>query len=156
MRLWGQVARGLLLVFAAVFAAVAVTVPETRWEAVLAVVLMVTAALFGVPALVRLFSSFTGDEAVLEKGTPGSATITSLKATGWRYNRHYPIVRFGLTVEAGGLYPVEVKQAVDPELLARLAPGAVVAVRVDPLDRKKVVIDWRQPIREAEGSQKPP
>ncbi len=149
MRLWGQVARGMLLVFATVFAVVAVVVPETRRQAVLAVVVMVTAALYGVPALVRLFSSFTGDEEVLENGTRGSATITSLKSTGWRYNRSYPIVRFGLNVEAAGVYPVEIKQAVDPELLARLAPGTVVGVRVDPLNRKNVVIDWRQPIRAA-------
>lgn len=139
----------MLLVFATVFAVVAVVVPETRRQAVLAVVVMVAAALYGVPALVRLFSSFTGDEAVLENGTPGSATITSLRSTGWRFNRRYPIVRFGLNVEAAGVYSVAIKQAVDPELLARLAPGAVVAVRVDPSQRTNVVIDWRQPIRAA-------
>lgn len=152
MRLWGKVARGMLLVFAAFFTVIAVVAPEMRREAIVAVVLTVAAALFGVPALVRLFSSFTGDETVLASGTPGSATITSLKATRWRYNRYYPIVRFGLNVEAAGVYPVEVKQAVDPDLLARLAPGAVVAVRVDPMDRKRAVIDWRQPVHGATGA----
>ena len=38
----------------------------------------------GVPALVRLFSAFTGDEEVLSSGLPGSATIVSLEPTGWQ------------------------------------------------------------------------
>jgi len=152
MRLWGKVASGMLLVFAAVSVVVAVVVPEMRSASMLAAVLMLTAALFGVPAIVRIFLSFTGDKEVLENGTAGSATITSLKWTGWRYNRYYPIVRFGLSVEAGNVYPVEIKQTVDPEILARLTPGVVVGVRVDPLDRKQVVIDWRQPVRGATGA----
>jgi hypothetical protein len=39
MRLWGRVARGLLLVMAAAFTAAAVAMPETRREAVLAAVI---------------------------------------------------------------------------------------------------------------------
>ena len=93
----------------------------------------------------------TGDEEVLETGTSGAATITSVQSTRWRYNRTYPVVRFGLRVEASGVYPVEIKQAVDPETLARLVPGMVVSVRADRLDRKKVVIDWREPVRTAAG-----
>jgi hypothetical protein len=112
----------------------------------------VVVGLVGVPALVRWFSAFTGDEAVLEDGTPGTATITSLHATRWRFNRQYPIVRFGLTVEAGGRYPVDVTQAVDPEMLTRLGPGAVVGVRIDRSNHKKVVIDWRQPVQDAPGA----
>ena len=42
---------------------------------------------------------------------------------------------------------MELKQAVDPELLDRLAPGVIVAVRVDRENHKKVVIDWHEPIR---------
>jgi hypothetical protein len=147
MRLWGRVATGISLVIAAVSALVAATVPETRPDAVLAAVLMTAVALVGIPALVRWFSRFTGDEHILENGTPGSATITALQGTGWRYNRRDPIVKFTLSVQAGGVWPVDIKQAVDPDVLERLAPGAVVAVRVDPTDRMKVVIDWGQPIR---------
>jgi hypothetical protein len=103
-----------------------------------------------VPALVRRFSAFTGDEEVLVNGLPGSATITSLKTTRWRYNRYYPIVRFSLDVQARGMaYPIEIKQTVDPERLAGLAPGIVVEVRVDRENHKKVVIDWRGDIRES-------
>ena len=148
MRLWGKVVRVMLLVMAAVFAVVAIVMPEARREAFGAVILLIVVALFGVPVVLRFFMSFTGDEEVLANGVAGAATITSLEPTGWRYNRYYPIVRFGLSVEASGAaYPVELKQAVDPELLDRLAPGVIVAVRVDRENHKKVVIDWREPIR---------
>ena len=149
MKLWGKVVSGMMLVMAAVFAVVAVIVPEARSASIIAVILLLAAALFGVPALVRFFMSFTGDEDVLQNGTQGVATITYLKPTRWRYNRYYPIVSFGLSVNCGAVYPVDIKQAVDPELLAQLAPGVVVSVRVDHLNRKNVVIDWRQPIRNA-------
>lgn len=152
MRLWGRVARGLLLVMVVLFTVIAVVSPEMRRQAIVAVVVSAAVALLGVPAIVRLFSAFTGDEEVLENGTPGTATITSLQATRLRFNRTYPVVRFGLNVEAAGVYPVEIKQAVDPHMLARLAPGVVVGVRVDRQDRKKVVIDWREPVRTAAGA----
>ena len=148
MRLWGQVASGILYLFGAIFLIVAVVVPEARPESIAVAVISIAVALFGIPALVRLLSSFTGDEEILTNGVAGSATITSLKPTGWRYNRYYPIVNFRLSVEAGGAsYPVEVKQSVDPELLQRLAPGAVVGIRVDRENHEKVVIDPREPIR---------
>ena len=132
----------------AIFLIVAVVVPEARRESIAVAVISIALALFGIPALVKVFSSFTGDEEILTNGVVGSATITSLEPTGWRYNRYSPIVNFRLSVEAGGAsYPVEVKQSVDPELLQRLAPGAVVGIRVDRENHKKVVIDPREPIR---------
>jgi len=150
MKLSGKVASGISLVMAAAFVVVAVGVPEAQSESLAAAAILFVIALFGVPALVRLFSSFTGDEEVLANGLPGSATITSLKPTRWRYNRYDPIVRFVLSVEARGMaYTVEIKQAVDPELLQRLAPGTVLKVRVDRENHKKVVIDWRGEIRES-------
>ena len=146
MRLWGKVASGMMFFIAAVFAAVAIFVPEAQRESLFAAVILLAVAWLGVPALVRLFSSFTGDEEILANGVAGSATITSLKPTGWRYNRYYPIVRFNLSVEAGGAaYPVEIKQAVDPETLQRLAPGGSVKVRVHRENHKRVVLDWREP-----------
>lgn len=148
MRLWGKVARGMCVVIGVIFAVVAVLNPEERNEAAAAAVLMMVVGLFGVPLVVRFFSSFTGDEDVLEHGTPGSATITALEWTRWRYGRTHPIVRFALSVDLGGVrYPVTIKQAVDPELFPRLTPGAVLAVRVDATKRDKVVIDWREPVR---------
>ena len=150
MRLWGKVVSGAMLLIAVVFTVIAVVQPEERTKFATVAVLLTAAALFGVPVLVRFFSSITGDEEILTNGVVGSASITSLEPTGWRYNRQYPIVKFNLNVKAGGAtYPVEIKQAVDPEALQRLAPGAVVAVRVHREDHKKVVIDWREPGRPA-------
>ncbi len=150
MKLWGKIASGLSLLIAAVLAVIAVVMPEMRPEAIGAAVVLIVVALFGVPAIVRLFMSFTGDEEVLANGLAGSATIESLEPTRWRYNRYYPIVRFKLAVEAGGAaYPIEIKQAVDPDVLEQLAPGAVIGVRVDRENHKKVVIDWQEPTRPA-------
>jgi hypothetical protein len=144
MKLWGKAASVIALVMSVAFVVVAVVVPEAQLESLAAAAILFVIALFGVPALVRIFTSFTGDEEVLANGLPGSATITSLKPTRWRYNRFYPIVRFALTVEARGMaYPIEIKQTVDPELLQRLAPGIVLKVRVDRENHKKIVIDWR-------------
>jgi hypothetical protein len=135
----------MLLTIAAAFGGVAVVVPEARGAAAAAAALAISVAWFGVPALVRVFGSFTGDEDVLAHGTPAHATITALRSTGWRYNRAYPIVSFSLAVDLGGVrYPVTIKQVVDPQVLPRLAPGVVLPVRVDRGRRERVVIDWRQ------------
>ena len=145
MRLWGKVASAALLLIAAVFVVIAIVQPQERAKFATVAILLAAAALFGVPAFIRWFMSFTGDEDILANGIPGSATITTLEPTGWHFNRYYPIVRLGLRVEAGGAaYPVEIKQIVDPELLERLASGDVVGVRVDRQNHKKVVIDWRE------------
>lgn len=142
MRLWGRVVSGIMVFIAAVFAGVAMLVPEARRESVIAAVILVVTALLGIPALLRLLMTLIGDEELLATGAPGSATITSLAPTGWRYNRRYPITRFRLQVEAGGSsYPVDIRQAVDPDVLRRLAPGTVVKVRVHRDDPRKVAID---------------
>ena len=148
MRLWGRVVQGSLLVIAVVFAIAGAAVPEARAAILAIAAISVAVALVGVPWIVRLFMSVTGDEGVLENGLQGYATITKLQPTGWRYNRYYPIVRFGLSVEfSGGAYLVEIRQTVAPDVLERLAPGTVVGVRVDPSERGRVVIDWRRPIK---------
>ena len=148
MRLWGKVVSAAFFAIAAVFVVVGVKVPEARMAALAGGAIAVAVGLFAVPLIVRLFMSFTGDEQLLESGTPGFATITMLQPTGWRYNRVYPVVKFGLSVEFSGIaYPAKTKQTVAPDVLARLAPGAVVGVRVDPTDNNRVVIDWSQPIK---------
>ena len=149
MKLWGKVMRGFLLVMAAMFVVVTFIVPpETRLIMAVTAILLFAAGLWGVPALVKFFMSLTGDEELLANGIVASAAITTASPTGWRYNRYYPIVKFRLNVEPdGAAYSVDIKQAVDPELLAKLAPGAVVGVRVDRADPNRVLIDTREPIR---------
>lgn len=147
MRLWGQVVNGSLLTIAAVFAAMGVVVPEARNASWGAAAVTVAIALFGVPMLVRTFQSFTGDEDLLANGLPASAILTRIEPSGWRYNRQYPIVTFGLQVQLSGTsFPVRMKQAVAPERLANLTVGGVVGVRVDPADHTRVVIAWDQPV----------
>jgi len=148
VELWGRVVSGSLVVIAAVFGVVGALVAEARVASLAIAAISLAVALFGVPRLVRLFSSFTGDERLLEHGLPAQATLTAVNPTGWRYNRTYPIVRFGLRVQhAGGPQPAEIRQVVEPDLLPRLVPGAVVGVRVDPADPARVVIDWRMPVQ---------
>jgi hypothetical protein len=148
LRLWGKVVSGAMFLIAAVFTAIAIVQPEERAKFATVAVLLTAAALFGVPVLVRFFSSVLGDEEILTNGVAGSATIVSVNPTVWNYNRQYTIVKFKLNVEAGGAaYPVEHIQAVEPEVLERLSPGVVVAVRVHRENHKKVAIDWRAPGR---------
>jgi hypothetical protein len=142
MRLWGKVMSGSLLVFAAVFAGVGLFVPQARAACLGAAVVSAAAALLGVPLVVRAFMSIAGDEDVLEHGLRETATIITIEPTGWRYNRYYPIVRFGVRMQTDGV-AVTIKQAVRPDVLGRLAPGAIVNVRVASSDRRRVVIDWR-------------
>ena len=149
MKLWGKVVSGFLLVMAAMFVVVTfIAPPETRLIMATTAILLLAAGLFGVPALVKFFISSTVDEELLANGAVASATITAVKPTRWRYNRYYPIVDFSLNVELdGAAYPVVIRQAIDPELFAKLAPSAIVSVRVDRSDRSKVAIDTREPIR---------
>jgi hypothetical protein len=142
MRLWGKVMRGSLLAFAAVFVGVGLFVPEARGVGLAGAAVCAAAALIGVPLVVRAFMSITGDEDVLEHGLPETATIMTIEPTGWRYNRYHPIVRFGVRMQSDGV-AVTIKQAVRPDVLRRLAPGAIVNVRVASSDRRRVVIDWR-------------
>jgi hypothetical protein len=142
MKLWGKVMSGALLVFAVVFAGVGFYVPEARAASLGAAAICAAVALLGVPLVVRVFMSFTGDEHVLANGLPETATIMTMKPTGWRYNRQYPIIRFGLRMQADGA-AVTIKQAVRPDVLGQLAPGATINVRVDSSDRRRIVIDWR-------------
>ena len=150
MRLWGKVISGSLLVFAAVFASVGAFVPEARAASLGAAATCAAAALLGVPLLVRAFTSITGDEELLEHGRRETAAIVTIEPTGWRYNRLYPIVRFGVRMQADGV-ALTIKQAVRPDLLGRLAPGAIVNVRVSSDDRRRVVIDWREPVHDPTG-----
>lgn len=143
MNLWGKVVSGALLVFAVVFAGIGLYVPEARAASLGAAAICAAVALLGVPLVVRAFMSFTGDEDVLAHGLPETATLTTIDPTGWRYNRYYPIVRFGLRVQTDGA-AVTIKQAVRPNVLARLAPGAILNVRVAASDRRRIVIDWRE------------
>jgi hypothetical protein len=147
MKLWGKAMSGSLLVLAAVFLGVAFFMPEARGASLGAAAVCVAAALLGVPLVARAFMSITGDEDVLDHGLPETATMMTIEPTVWRYNRRYPIVRFGVRMQSDGA-AVTIKQAVRPDVLRRLAPGTIINVRVAASDRRRVVIDWREWIPE--------
>ena len=150
MRLWGRVFAGSLLVFAAVFAGVAVAIPEARAAALGAAAICVGFALLVVPWIVRFFLWLTGDARLLATGREARATVRELAPTLWRYNRTDPVLRFYLEVEdAGSVYRAVTQQSVPAQLVPRLGPGVVVRVRVDPADPRRLVLDWRQPIQPA-------
>jgi hypothetical protein len=82
-------------------------------------------------------------DAVLQTGIPGSASITGLTQTGVYVNEN-PQIQMNLLVQLPGEVPyaASVKQIVPLMLLGRLSSGAPLSVRVDQLDRAKIVIDW--------------
>ena len=147
MRLWGKVLSGAFLLFGTLLVGVGLFEPKARGASLGAAAVCAAAALLGVPLVVRAFMSITGDEDLLEHGLPETATVMTIEPTGWRYNRYYPIVRFGVRMQTDGA-AVTIKQAVRPDVLRGLTPGAIVNVRVAGSDRRRVVIDWREWIPE--------
>ncbi|MFN7941037.1 MAG: hypothetical protein U0X73_05535 [Thermoanaerobaculia bacterium] len=146
MRLWGRVFGGFLLLFAAVFAAVAIFVPHDRGASLGAAAVCALAAVVLVPWIVRTFESFTGDSRVLAEGRPGWATVVRATPTAWRYNRRDPIVRLELEVELPeARYPVTLRHRVPLERRTEARAGARLPIRADPDDRQRVFIDWSQP-----------
>ena len=83
------------------------------------------------------------DQGLLQNGTPGTAICTSIQDTGVSMNEDL-VVKFGLRVEIPGQapYDLEHKQRVPRILMAQVSPGSVYAVKVDPSNPSKVVIDW--------------
>jgi hypothetical protein len=83
---------------------------------------------------------------LMATGLPGKATLTQYRDTGMTINDN-PQVEMDLTVTIEGREPVQVSHSemVPRLMISRLAPGATYAVKVDPADTTKLVIDWYQP-----------
>jgi hypothetical protein len=77
--------------------------------------------------------------------TAARATVAQFRSTGVRYGKQM-MVEFDLEVERPGGAPHKVRHTqVVPRLAeGRVAPGVVLAVKVDPSDPQKVFIDWEQ------------
>lgn len=78
-------------------------------------------------------------------GTPGTATVISARQTG-QYVNMQPIVELELLVQAPGRVPtpVSVTEIVEQIHLARVAPGASLAVKVGQIPTD-LFIDWSRP-----------
>ncbi len=81
---------------------------------------------------------------LLATGIPGTAQITGLTQTGMYLNEQ-PQVSMNLVVTVPGRPPFGAthKSFVPLILLGRLTSGAPLAVKVDPADPQKVVVDWQ-------------
>ena len=80
---------------------------------------------------------------ILATGVSGTATISGLTQTGMTLNDQ-PRIKMDLLVQLPGQTPYAAQHSefVPLILLSRLAPGAVLPVRVNPAQPQKVVVDW--------------
>jgi hypothetical protein len=131
------------LALAAFFVFMALSVP------VAADGMYLTAAVLGITALIllaiglRVRRSATATDRLLREGVAGQATITGLTQAGMYLNNN-PRIKMELLVEPPGrpAYAAQHSEFVPLILLGRLAPGAVLPVRVDPAAPQRVAIDW--------------
>lgn len=81
---------------------------------------------------------------LLATGVPGTAQILGMTQTGMYLNEQ-PQVSLNLLVTIAGRSPYQAthKSFVPLILLSRLTSGAPLAVRVDPANPQKVVVDWQ-------------
>jgi hypothetical protein len=113
----------------------------------LTLIIIIGSAVFSIVLIIVVFkyaSSMMGDSKVLDSGVPGQAVVMSLEPTGTVINDMYYVCNIGLRVQlpAQAPFDVIVKQSVPLHAMARVDPGRTVAVKVDPVDRTKVAIDF--------------
>jgi hypothetical protein len=89
-------------------------------------------------------ASVQRDQRLLAEGVAGTARILGVRDTGGSLN-HHPIAALDLEVTVPGheTFRATLTQPVPRMQAPMLAPGAVVAVRVDPQDTAQVAIDWQ-------------
>ncbi|HTY13174.1 MAG TPA: DUF3592 domain-containing protein [Candidatus Omnitrophota bacterium] len=75
-------------------------------------------------------------------GEDGTATILQINETGWTINNMYYLVKFQLEVhpKQGPAYRTEIKSMISRLTMAQFQPGAVVPVRYDPKNLKRVAL----------------
>jgi hypothetical protein len=110
-------------------------------------IIIIASAVFSIVIIVVVFkyaSNMMGDSKVLDAGVPGQGMVMSLQPTGTVINDMYYVCNIGLRVQlpAQAAYDVMIKQSVPLHAMGRVDPGKTVAVKVDPVDRTKVAIDW--------------
>jgi hypothetical protein len=119
-------------------------------QAVLVVLAVAAGVLLPWPLL---FRQLFGAGAASEQGLPAEATVLKVWDTGWTINDD---PRVGLLLQVrppgGTPYQVETKSVVSRLVVARLQPGAVVQVRYDPHDARKVSLALDARIKEGARS----
>ncbi len=92
-----------------------------------------------------MVDSFTGEDVAADirtNGLPATATVLKIWETGVRVN-HNPVVGFLLEIHAEGLLPYEAqtKALISILMIPQIQPGAVLKVKYDPDDPKRVALD---------------
>ena len=81
---------------------------------------------------------------LLATGTPGTAQVTGVTQTGMYLNEQPQLdLQLMVTVAGRAPYPARHKSFVPLMLMSRVTSGQPLAVRVDPMDPQKVVVDWQ-------------
>ncbi len=117
---------------------------ELRWPLIIA---GATLSFIGVVMFVigRKAGRFYGvSPRLAARGTPATALVEQMQDTGVIFNGS-PVVRFHLNVSHQAHdYPAKVQQALPRSRREEVSIGSRVAVRVDPEDSGRLVIDWSQ------------
>ena len=81
-----------------------------------------------------------------ETGLPGRAQVLSAEGTGVLVNGQ-PMLSFELMVTVAGQVPYQLRhrEVVSQMTMGRVHQGGSVAVRVDPKDPRRLMIDWSEP-----------
>ena len=93
-----------------------------------------------------LQANMAKQQALLQTGTPGVATIKSFTDTGVQLNFNPQIV-FDATIEVEGkpAYDAKITEGVPAMHAPMVQPGCKIGVKVDPADPNSIVIDWSRP-----------
>jgi hypothetical protein len=111
--------------------------------------MFMTGSIFGIVGVILIVAGLVigrnaaKSDQVLQTGIAGTATITGLTQTGVYLNEN-PQIGMNLLIQLPGEVPYAAthKEFVPLMLLGRLSSGAPLSVRVDQMDRSKIVIDW--------------
>lgn len=142
-RLWLIITGGILLGVGAILAIALGNVPFAGSA------MLTTGGLMALVGIVLIIIGIivgrraAATDALLQTGTPGTATITGLTQTGMYVNEN-PQIRMQLLVALPGQTPYATQhtEIVPLMLLGRLNSGAPLNVRVDPMNLNRVAVDW--------------
>ena len=143
-RIWLWITGIILLVLGAVFILALGNIPFAGGA-----MLTTGYILAGVGILLIVIGLIVGRRAaavdqILATGTPGTAQVTGVTQTGMYLNEQ-PQLDLQLMVSVPGKapYPARHKSFVPLMLMGRVTSGQPLAVRVDPVDPQKLVVDWQ-------------
>lgn len=155
----GMILGGLVFVVCAAGMAVGAVVAEDTGArltlAIMAIVFFPSGWLFF--RIARRLDSFANVAELRATGIAATGTILQLRETGITINEVNAVIGFTVTVEVPGRtpYTATFEQTVPRLAFGSIAPGAKVALRVDPDDPNEVAIDFDAGVTVAAGATGP-